>query len=621
MGQAWQALAWRFYGGPVGDMLTGGPGLVGLGGSDYASRLNQGAIGEVRFAMGWMAFQCGRVEWDIRIDGNPVDEENRHRLMEQVATTDTTVMIATNLMVAGELHYAAFDKSKLTPPSGESSVGLRDVERALTDAGASLPQSPDGVWLPISVIFPGRQNVLKTASAVVRGVWSHPANPATPDPPLRGVLDVMMEIEQLSDLAWAQNRSRIAQMGILQVAQEFSFIGPDNGSNFQQRFEEAANARIADPRATGGAPVIVTGPAEVIGGDKGIRHTTLSTDLDESLEQKMRFAIQRLAWGFPIPPEILLGMTATNRATAFQIEESTYEGHIEPIAKIVGKIYAQALAQILIKENGEEARVEVIPDPTNLLARKHSVPDLQWAYLNALITAKPVLNAMGIEDIPENRATQDDIDRIVMLKSATVTGDATPDGEEPAPTDKVDDEGGQPTISEAVAAAASPKLDLETLTAELANVDLQLLSALTAAAERDIEATFSRLGAQIRTKARGTDVEVPSGKNVTLPFKVGLEGIRALGIDLDVSLISSYMSLGEWWRDKQLPAAFEQVRALLLPLGHAVPSMNGQPAKSADHLVHGLVEWSKQQIAEKDWPLEEAPVDLFRECLSVSGQA
>src|SRR5690606_6383388 len=105
----------------------------------------------------------------------------------------------------------------------------------------------------------------------------------------------------------------------LEIAKDYSFIGPDNGSNFHTRMQEAIDTRMRDPRGTGAEPITVTAPADLIG--KGIHHTRLEMDPDSQLRSKMEFAIKRLAFGFPVPPEILLGMTSTNRATAYQIEE------------------------------------------------------------------------------------------------------------------------------------------------------------------------------------------------------------------------------------------------------------------------------------------------------------
>src|SRR5690606_1276746 len=151
----------------------------------------------------WIAFQVGRVDWKIEVNGEAVGDEERRQLLAQVANQDTTVQLATNLIVAGELHYAAFKRDQLRAAAEVQGSKLVPVAQGLSDAGPALPRTKDSVWLPISTVYPHRSEVLKEAALKVRGVWPHPANPVSPDPPLFGVLDVLEEIEQLQDLGWA----------------------------------------------------------------------------------------------------------------------------------------------------------------------------------------------------------------------------------------------------------------------------------------------------------------------------------------------------------------------------------------------------------------------------------
>ena len=62
------------------------------------------------------------------------------------------------------------------------------------------------------------------------------------------------------------------------------------------------------------------------------RWLQMSHSYDELLDKRLTSAIQRLAWSLPMPPEILLGMAASNRAVAFQVEDASYREHVEPFA-------------------------------------------------------------------------------------------------------------------------------------------------------------------------------------------------------------------------------------------------------------------------------------------------
>lgn len=590
---AWGWRAWRFYGTPL---------------YEFRERLNCGAVGEVRFVLGWIAEQVGRVGWNVSIDGKLVEGDQLKELLKKVVNRDTTVQIATNLLVAGELGYAAFGRAELKATPGSGDDVLKPVRQALFDAGPALPGDADVVWVPISIVYPNREGVLARAKLKIRGVWPHPANPVVPDPPLFGVLDVLEEIEQLQDLAYAQNNSRVAQLGFLEIASEYSFIGPDNGSDFHTRMQAAIAARLMDPRGTGGEPITVTGPIDTI--EKGgIKHTKVEVDPDNQLESKLRFAILRLAWGFPVPPEILLGMTSTNRATAYQIEESTYKSHIEGVAQLVGRVYARAMQELL----DGDPEVEVEPDPTAILARRSSVPDLQWAYRNGLIAGAVVLEAMGVDpNRIDNLATEDDFLRLERLAGITRAN-----GDERTPSDG--------RLMPSVTAAGGFGVDLDDLATRLASVDAVLLEQLKAAAARDTETAFKRLGARCRTKLRQEGPGAykarqlsPEVSNAQLPFALGLDGVRALGIDPEPCLLESYLELASWWQRDALAGAHEATRALVSSVGAELPAPNGEHARSADQLVHGLVAWSLAQL-ERPEP-EEVPTVLLREAVATAGR-
>jgi hypothetical protein len=574
--------AWRFYGMAFRN----------------SSRSNSGAIGEVRYVLGWVAEQVARVGWAVMVNGQQADLE----LVKQVANQDTTLQLATNLLVGGELHYAAFSRDELKQVQSAEGV-LWPVRLAFEDAGPSLPRTEDAVWLPISTVYPNRVEVLDKAKLRVRGVWPHPANPAVPDPPLFGVLDVLEEIEQLQDLAWAQNNSRVAQLGFLEIAKEYSFIGPDNGSNFHTRIENAIAARMQNPRGSGATPVTLTAPSELVG--KGIHHTKMEVDPDNLLEAKLRFAIQRLAYGFPVPPEILLGMTSTNRATAYQIEESTYKSHIQPIAKIVGRIYASALAKLV---EGDDPVVTVDPDPTELLARQASVPDLQWAYINGLISGNVVLRAIGVDPEDEdNLATDNDMERLLLLRRTTRAS---------AAEETPEDGSQQPSV----AASAGLNVDLDDVTSRLAHLDELLLTQLETAAERDLKFVLQRLGAQCRTKLRQRGSEEHQGvPNAELPYALKMDGMRSLGIDPRATLAGNLLGLAEWWHRLALQNAHETRQALLTPLGITLAEPNGEFTRSADQLVHSLVDWAVERL-EKGEPAE-VPTATLRDVIATAGRA
>jgi hypothetical protein len=507
---AWQIKAWRFYGTPDGTYAFG-------------VRSNQGAIGEVRFVMGWVAQQIGRIEWHVEIDGVRLDNDEADALMAQVANEESTIIVATNLIVAGEFNYVALSSDEIEKLNGNPKWAAL--------AGPEMPGTEDRRWMAVSVIDPYRQELLTAANAGglnLRAIWPHPARLAAADPPLRAVIDILEEIEQLQDLAFSQNRTRVAQMGILTVANEFDLAVP--GGDFGQRLEDSISAMNNDPRRTSAAPILLRGPFELMTGSlsngaRGVQWTKPPTDgFDDRIDDKMKFLIQRLAWGFPVAPEILLGMTATNRAVAFQIEESTYRSHVEPIAKLVGRVYAKALGMILDKE---DVKVEVLPDATELLARRHSVADAKDAYDRGLVRAKWVRRVLGIDE--EDAATQEDLDRILLLRKGANPGQAR----EPDPSEV---SGNEPVR------ASAATMDASDLAASLRGaVDMAFATAVS----RVGAAARNRLSRQSPTPDLDINPEVIS--NQRLPSMLGPDRLDELGLDIATTIDPAAEWLASWW--------------------------------------------------------------------------
>jgi hypothetical protein len=502
----WQVQSWRFYGAPDGTIAAG-------------LRLNQGAIGEVRFVMGWVAQQIGRVAWNVKIGDKPLDQNEAAEMMKKVANVESTIIIATNLIVAGELHYVAVPLDELEPLTGNPHWD--------TIAGPALPGTDDARWLAISVIEKRRDEILKGAKLNLRAIWPHPAAQTVPDPPLRSVLDILAEIEQLQDLAFSQNRSRIAQMGILTVANEFDMAVP--GGDFGKALEQAITAPIVDPRQSSASPILLRGPFELMTGSlsngaRGVQWTKPAQDFDERLDDKMRFLIQRLAWGFPVAPEILLGMTATNRAVAFQIEESTYRSHVEPIANLVGRVYAGALRLILADE---KQHVEVTPDATELLARRHSVADAKDAYDRGLTSGVWVRRVLGISE--EDAATPEDLARILLLKGKSDQG---------READPSEVSGNEP-VKASLSLEDTPRA--------------QLIEAINSAMAIAHSSAVARIGAAARTKlARMTltpvlEIDPELTNNRRLPSLLGPDRLTELNVKVQQCISPQTEWLADWW--------------------------------------------------------------------------
>lgn len=145
-----------------------------------------------------------------------------------------------------------------------------------------------------------------------------------PDSQVRGVLTVLELIDLFTRHMIATGRSRLAGAGILAIPSETSFAeshhtadeGDDDGDDrddfdlFVDNLTDMMTTPIRDrDNASAVVPLVVQVPGEYV--DK-LNHISFSTPFDERVESLLTQAVQRLALGLDIPPEVLTGMADVN---------------------------------------------------------------------------------------------------------------------------------------------------------------------------------------------------------------------------------------------------------------------------------------------------------------------
>lgn len=376
-----QIKAWGYYGsyGAGAVQAQAGQTVYGNVGGD------QQAVGEVRYVVGWAADQMARMQWDILVDGSPnweielpdgttvkstTDEEQGHTnsaasamVLKSINWTNSTVrLVTTNLYVAGELFYAFVD----------------------------------GSWRVVSVIHPDQKNIFAKAKHVVRGLWPSPIDPDQPDAPIFGVLSILEDMDWLSRLSRSQSANRVGMRGILGSADGLNFAG---GGEFWDEWDRSLRAKMTNPTDVG--PVHLRGAKELVEpmasgrGMGGLSWVVPDFPYDARIEGRMESLIHRLSYGLPIPPEILLGLQAQSRATAFQVEENSYRAHIEPPAQIVAQVATDVLRTLFADSDFE---IEVIPDPSLLLAKRHTTQDVKDAHDRGAVSDAYLREVLGIPE-------------------------------------------------------------------------------------------------------------------------------------------------------------------------------------------------------------------------------
>jgi hypothetical protein len=501
-----QIQSWGYYGAYGAAMAAASMPKTSI----YGDIPRTEAVGEVRYIVGWAADQMSRMQWDVFVEGsadweleladgtvvksggqgekkNPHGKASAQVLKSIGWTTGMVRLVTTNLYVAGELFYVYLDKD----------------------------------WRILSVIHPDQSDVFNKAEHVVRGLWPSPIDPSQPDAPLFGVLSILSDMDWLGRLSRAQSANRVGMRGILGSADGLNFAG---GGDFWEEWDKSLRAKMNDPTDVG--PVHLRGAKELVEpmasgrGMGGLSWVVPDFPYDARIEGRMEAMIHRLAYGLPIPPEILLGLSAQSRATAFQVEENSYRAHIEPPANIVAQIATDVLNTLF-----EDVTIEVKPDPTLLLAKRSTVQDVKDAYDRGEVSGDYFREILGI---PSWAAPSDEERaRRQVIGIDKEQGGHSPTTETPrqraARADREDPSGApsdQKSIDPTVLAEWRGKIDVATFRA------------------RD------RLGAKARTHRSLRDSLPSSLSNAEVPAHLGLQALESAGLDVASVVSDSLLFLG-----------------------------------------------------------------------------
>lgn len=513
------------------------------------------SVGEIRFLVDWAAAQVARVDWTVSVDGDPLDPDDP--TVTSIIDRTAAAVLATNLYVAGTAAYTAVPRGEVAESAAVNLAG--------DDEMVWVPSAPKAAEL-------GRIRTRQAADLMqALGVWPDPQWPGNAWSPLMSIADVLTEIMLLQQVASAQNRSRINQRGVLVVASEIDLS--------TDAIREHLERPIHDPERTGADAIIMRAPLDLM--DRDSFQWVTPPQSDTRTDDRIRFAVQRAVWGFPLPPEILMGMTATNRATAFQIEHQTYSAYLAEPARLVGQIFAAAARLVLDRPD-----VTVTPDPGPLFERHATVQDIQWAWPAGLVSAETVRGVLGLDD--DDAAGDDDLE--ILARAAA--GAAGP-GE--APTDQPD-----PSIT---AAAHAGTVDLDALADELADIDdaasRETIVDAAAAASRAME----RLGARIRTRVRtdtASTAKIDGVPNDRVPSVID-ETTAAL--DYRAELISDLEAFAVRWQERWTVADEDTRQVIGQVAAPPEPVDPAMLAAAAETVTAQLADWAlTDRAADDDTP-------------------
>lgn len=506
-----QIKAWGYYGAGAG---MAGAAMVGP--RPYGARVHQPEpVGEVRYIVGWAADQMSRMQWDVLVDGS-ADWE--------LELADGTVVSSTPGSSDGPGDYSHSASSKAVLKSiGWTNRMVRLVTTNLYVAGELFYIHVGDAWKTVAVIHPNQRELFDAADYITRGLWPSPVDDEQPDAPLFGVLSILEDMDWLARLSRAQSANRVGMRGILGSADGLNFA---NNGDFWQEWDASIRAKMEDPTDVG--PVHLRGAQELVKpeasgrGMGGLSWVVPDFPYDARIEGRMESMIHRLSYGLPIPPEILMGLSAQSRATAFQVEENSYRAHIEPPAHIVAQVATDVLSTMF-----KDVEIEVVPNPTLLLAKRSTVQDVKDAYDRGEVSGAYLREVL---DIPVTAAPSDQ--ERERRRGDVIGIDAEEGGHSPT------------TETPRQRAARADREDPSGAPADQKSIDPTVLAEWRGKIDVAMFRARDRLGAKARTHKSLRDTVPANFDNETVPHYLGREVMESANIDVAGILAESFSFLG-----------------------------------------------------------------------------
>jgi len=441
-------------------------------------------------------------------------------------------------------------------------------------------------------VGPGLVEVPLPEAAYVTRIWNEsPQYSGLADSSVMTVLDDAELLILMTQAEKALSRSRIAGAGILKFPN--SLLLPARGADDVRRGQgqlvhgvdatptmEAFQGALTTPleqfgHASEVVPIIVTGEGDAL---DQLQHMTLDRKQDARFKEKRETALQNMAVGIDLPPEVLLGTSQVSHWGAWQIEEQTFKAHLQPFIELVCDALTIGYLQPAAKRAGvkDPEKYIIWYDPAGLVVKPDRSGDAKDLHDRIVISDAALRRE---SDFPEtDKPDGKEYAMRVGLKLAdakmAVTGEvpepAAPEAEGGPPAlpfeDKTAEERGMedpdkpsdaakaiPATADrpnpaattttpgppTMLASAAPGRRLARLGTRLARLDQDLMQRLRIAGDAAVQRALERAGAKIRTKARHDQfgMHLSDGiANEDLACHMGREKVRALGFAVDDEL-------------------------------------------------------------------------------------
>lgn len=421
-------------------------------------------------------------------------------------------------------------------------------ELQITEEGIAWKSTQGGAYVP-----------LPRSTTEAYRMW-------TPDPefsgeaesPMRAGIEIAEELDLLTKAVRSTAVSRMLN-GMLKVPQELSFgadepgLDDDPESNpFLQEMLDHLEGAIENPGTPEGAmPWIAEGAEEFLAALEWISLHDAQTDYME--KDLRREAIDRLAMGMDLPPEVLKGMAEANHWGARQIMHDTWRTHGSVVAEQFCDDLADAYLRPALMQAGYEEwyRVVITYDDSQVVVPPDRTDDADKAYDRGNVSDVGYRTMKGI---PESDAPSEEEVRIylaVKLHDTSLLKGTKYEIEEPEPTELPP--GPVPTTDSPAPAEEGPPAPGP------AGVSRQesRASIVRGAAELALYRCREVAGSRVRTQIRGRSKTAPElaliegTSNCHVAAEIGEKRLHAMGLNRPLDLVKTgadgFAALLEGW--------------------------------------------------------------------------
>jgi len=409
-------------------------------------------VPELRYGVTWAANACsrarlyvGRIDPDGSTDPAPIgivtgpnanNEENQQSPSELAKTR--VLLAPLNELTGGRVRAAGMLKrlaTHLNVPGESYLIGFDDPEtrkRRWLVCSRDEVKAQGSTLRIVSPDVPGKDIPLPIEKTTIVRMWRpHPRLHHDADSPVQALRGPLKELLDFSAHIAATAESRLAGAGVLFVPQELAVPKPnesEDGPNplhsdpFTASLIEAMAAPLRNrDSASAIVPLVVRGPAAA---GKELRHISFSTEFDKNLQDMRKGAIQRVATGLDLPPEVLLGTADTNHWGAWAIDEAGLKLHIEPLLGLICDSLTAHFYQPALRAMGIEdwSSYAIWYETADLALRPNRVPEASEAHARGAISDAAYRRVLGFgdEDAPTDKEKNRALARQVALTNANL---------------------------------------------------------------------------------------------------------------------------------------------------------------------------------------------------------